>query len=89
MAAGKPFIVPVVIDATAEARAIVPEEFMRVQWTRLPDGLPTPQFIEQVRRLIETPLPSHQVHASSGLPTLTRHGVKPTRWVFGWLDWAA
>ena len=26
---------------------------MRVQWTRLPKGVPTPQFVEQVKRLLE------------------------------------
>ncbi|MDP2136497.1 MAG: toll/interleukin-1 receptor domain-containing protein, partial [Candidatus Didemnitutus sp.] len=43
LAAGVPFVAPVVVDGTAENAAIVPTEFMRVQWTRLPGGLPTPQ----------------------------------------------
>ncbi len=55
MAAGIAFIVPVVVDETREGDAIVPEEFMRVQWTRLPGALPTPQFVEHVRRLLATP----------------------------------
>src|SRR6185295_10633963 len=50
MAAGVAFFVPVVIDETAEADASVPEEFMRVQWTRLMHGVPTPEFVGQVRR---------------------------------------
>jgi hypothetical protein len=37
--------VPVVIDGTSESAALVPEEFMRVQWTRLPEGAPTPEFV--------------------------------------------
>src|SRR3954468_15781098 len=49
MAAGVAFIVPIVIDNTLEAQAAVPEEFMRVQWTRLPGALPTPQFVEHVK----------------------------------------
>jgi TolB-like protein len=56
MAAGRAFIVPVVTDDTAEAEAAVPEEFMRVQWTRLPHGVPSPQFVEQVRHLLDAPL---------------------------------
>lgn len=28
---------------------------MRVQWTRLPGALPTPQFVEQVKKLLEAP----------------------------------
>ena len=55
MAGGKAFIVPVVIDHTREADAAVPEEFMRYQWTRLADGEPTPEFVMQVKRLLEAP----------------------------------
>ena len=55
MASGVAFVVPVVIDETAESAALVPEEFMRVQWTRLARGVPTPQFIEQVRAMLEGP----------------------------------
>lgn len=55
MAAGRAFIVPVVIDETREAEAAVPEEFMRYQWTRLPHGAPSSQFVEQVKRLLEAP----------------------------------
>ena len=38
MAEGVPFIAPVVIDDTAEANALVPAEFMRVQWPRVRQG---------------------------------------------------
>lgn len=52
MAEGVPFLVPVVIDDTAESQALVPAEFLRVQWTRLPGGLPSPAFVEQIKRLL-------------------------------------
>ena len=55
MAAHRAFVVPVVIDDTPEAEAAVPDEFMRVQWTRLADGAPSPEFVAQVKRLLETP----------------------------------
>ncbi|RXK54746.1 TIR domain-containing protein [Oleiharenicola lentus] len=55
MAGGRTFIVPVVIDDTAEAESAVPEEFMRYQWTRLVGGEPTPDFVAQVKRLLEAP----------------------------------
>ncbi|HWA28576.1 MAG TPA: TIR domain-containing protein [Lacunisphaera sp.] len=55
MAGGRAFIVPVAIDDTPEADAAVPEEFMRVQWTRLPGGTPTPEFVAQVKRLLDGP----------------------------------
>ncbi len=53
MADGVPFIVPIVIDATAESAALVPEQFMRVQWTRLAGGVPTPEFVAQTKRLLD------------------------------------
>jgi TolB-like protein len=52
MADGMAFLAPVVIDDTRETGALVPPEFLRVQWTRLPDALPTSQFITQVKRLL-------------------------------------
>jgi len=55
MAEGVPFLAPVVVDNTPDAGAVVPAEFMRVQWMRLPGALPTPQFVEQVKRLLEGP----------------------------------
>ena len=55
MAAGVPFLVPIAIDPTPENEASVPEEFLRVQWTRLPGGTPTPEFVALVNRLLAPP----------------------------------
>jgi len=55
MAEGLPFIIPVVVDDTPEADAVVPGEFMRVQWTRLSGALPTPEFVQQIQRLLQSP----------------------------------
>lgn len=55
MAAGVPFLVPVVIDDTTETEALVPEEFMRLQWSRLPGALPTPAFVSQIKHLLVSP----------------------------------
>lgn len=55
MLEGVPFLAPVVIDDTPESSAAVPAEFLRVQWTRLPGALPTPPFVGQIRRLLESP----------------------------------
>ncbi len=52
MAEGVPFLTPVGVDDTTESAAIVPAEFLRVQWTRLPGALVTPQFVEQIKRLL-------------------------------------
>ena len=42
MAEHIPFILPVAIDDTQEATAFVPDQFRRVQWTRLPGGRADP-----------------------------------------------
>ncbi len=55
MGSQRAFIVPVAIDRVQESGADVPEEFMRYQWTRLEGGVPTPEFVAQVQRLIEAP----------------------------------
>ena len=53
MAPGKAFVVPVVIDDTPEAGAVVPDSFGRAQWTRLAGGQPSTAFIEQVKHLLQ------------------------------------
>jgi len=55
MAEGVPFLAPAVVDATPEGAAVVPAEFLRVQWIRLPSSLPTPQFVEQIRGMLAAP----------------------------------
>ena len=60
MADDKAFLLPVVIDATIDASARVPEKFREVQWTRLPAGEAAAAFAERVRRLFsfgDTPAP--------------------------------
>ncbi|MBI5768293.1 MAG: TIR domain-containing protein [Verrucomicrobia bacterium] len=53
MAEAKPFLLPVVIDATRDAEAHVPGEFKSVQWTRLPAGETSDAFCARVRALID------------------------------------
>ena len=57
MAAGRPFLLPVVIDETRDDDEQVPERFREVQWTRLPDGVGSAGFVERVRRLLSGELP--------------------------------
>lgn len=52
MAADRPFLLPVVVDDLDEPTARVPERFREVQWTRLPGGAPTPQFVAHVAELM-------------------------------------
>jgi TolB-like protein len=61
------FLVPVVIDNTVGETARVPEKFLTVQWSRLPDGRPTPAFEALCRRLASgqtAPQPPPQRKAS-------------------------
>src|SRR5471032_339344 len=50
---GVPFLVPVVVDDTPDSTSAVPAEFRRVQWIRLSGALPTTQFVEQVKRMLD------------------------------------
>ncbi len=50
---GTPFLLPVVIDATKDGEALVPEEFRAVQWTRLPGGETPDKFCARLKRLLD------------------------------------
>src|SRR5580700_8515327 len=52
MAHDTAFLLPVVIDATPDADARVPDKFRDVQWTRLPGGETSAGFVERVRGLM-------------------------------------
>jgi TolB-like protein len=52
MAAERAFIVPVVIDETGDADALVPDKFREVQWTRLPGGEIPAEFVERISLLL-------------------------------------
>ncbi len=98
MAGGRAFLVPVVIDGTPEGGATVPEEFSRVQWTRLVNGEPTPEFVVQVKRLLEAPrkpslkpgpprpptLPPEFKQAALAKAAAEEAGTKPKSAVPGW-----
>jgi TolB-like protein len=47
------FLVPVVIDQTAEDDGRVPDKFLEVQWTRLPGGETPPAFCARLLWLLE------------------------------------
>jgi hypothetical protein len=51
MADDHAFLLPVVIDATAQTGARVPEKFFTIQWLRVPGGRPTPALEALCRRL--------------------------------------
>jgi TolB-like protein/Tfp pilus assembly protein PilF len=85
MAESVPFILPVVIDGTTQGGATVPEEFFRVQWTRLPGGAPTADFVDQARRLLGNNVPSAPVPPAAAtttpaptIPAAPVHASTPT-----------
>ena len=51
IAEGAVFIVPVCIDDTSEAEALVPEKFKAVHVTRVPAGEPGPDFLRRLHEL--------------------------------------
>lgn len=65
IAKGRAFLVPVCLDATTEAEALVPDAFLGVQWSRLGPAYGAPgrpedqeklkQFVAQVQRLLAQP----------------------------------
>jgi TolB-like protein/tetratricopeptide (TPR) repeat protein len=61
IASGVAFILPVVIDATREADALVPDRFRMVQWTKLPGGVVTPEVKARYLKLW-----SHRIGAAKG-----------------------
>jgi TolB-like protein/Tfp pilus assembly protein PilF len=80
----KAFLLPVAIDATPERGAAVPDKFHEVQWTRLPGGETTPEFVERVQRLLlpETSTTSQpRASAAPGtIPTPRISASPPIRW---------
>src|SRR5476649_2037315 len=75
IADGTPFLLPVVIDATRDADALVPEEFRSVQWTRLGGGEISPAFITRVKNLLGGP----RVPATVASVAPTTSGGTPSR----------
>jgi hypothetical protein len=52
MADGSVFVLPVCVDGTLEADAIVPEKFKAVHFARLQGGSPTPEFVQRLQELL-------------------------------------
>jgi Tol biopolymer transport system component len=74
MAAEKAFLLPVVIDDTRDADALVPDKFREVQWSRVPAGEAAQAFLERVSRL----LTSDARVAPTALPLSADAGAAPS-----------
>jgi TolB-like protein/Tfp pilus assembly protein PilF len=71
------FLLPVVIDATPEKVADVPEPFLRVQWTRIPAGDAPTAFCDRINALLaaghgESPLPQQAARPAAPPMAATR-----------------
>jgi len=85
MAPGLPFLLPVVLDETTEGSALVAEEFLRVQWSRLPGGEATPVFVDRVLQLLATqaaPAGGPVPFRSASAPGLPVAPARTKRWVW-------
>ena len=80
MAKGRPFLVPVVIDGTPEAGAHVPDAFLEVQWSRLPDGDGDAAFAARMRLLISGEMPPGGAGTVSPSPTPAARTRGASRW---------
>src|SRR4051812_34346466 len=54
MASDQPYLLPIVIDATPDAVARVPDRFREVHWTRWQESVTAAKFCERVQALLET-----------------------------------
>ncbi|HEY2780218.1 MAG TPA: TIR domain-containing protein [Steroidobacteraceae bacterium] len=88
MSHDRPFLIPVVIDETAEDDERVPDKFRDVQWTRLPEGRTSPSFVDRMAKLLEQDAggaPRPQA-ASHGTATASAPAPSPPqrRFPIGW-----
>jgi TolB-like protein/Tfp pilus assembly protein PilF len=75
-------LLPVVIDNTGQADKRIPDRFRELQWTRLPDGEASPEFVERVRRLLSPQRPGAPatVHALAPTAPSRTSGNSAWRW---------
>jgi TolB-like protein/tetratricopeptide (TPR) repeat protein len=82
MGRSRAFLVPICADATSEKDADVPDSFSAVQWTRLPAGIPTQEFVARVGKLLDQPA-TGGVTARTPQVALSQEPLSPRRWRIG------
>ncbi len=68
MASEMPFLVPVVVDATTDAEALVPDRFREVQWTRVAADADYSAFAARVRALLAAHVAPRAAASNSFVP---------------------
>jgi len=78
MAQSRAFIVPVVVDGTPDANALVPDRFRERQWTRLPEGQVPFDFAPRIALLLgasPAPRPVLTEARVAAVPTASERSV--------------
>src|SRR5580765_1980795 len=71
MAGTRAFLLPVVIDGTAQEDERIPERFRELQWSRLPGGNAPAGFVQRVRQLLSNAEPDPAAPARQ--PAIAAH----------------
>jgi TolB-like protein/Flp pilus assembly protein TadD len=80
IARNRPFIFPVCLDTTPDAGADVPDSFLRVQWTRLPEGETPAAFVDRISELLspgDAPAPAQGGPSTGSAAAGERHVPRP------------
>ncbi len=85
IASGVPFILPIVIDGTKEAEALVPDRFRAVQWTRVPDGAVPSDVRQRLVRLWSQRTGANRRENVPAAPAGATPTRAPVRRVWPWL----
>jgi TolB-like protein len=72
MTTNRTFLLPIAIDDVGEDEEHVPDRFKELQWTRLPGGAATPEFVQRVARLV-----AHDEHAPRAATAIAPPPVAP------------
>jgi TolB-like protein len=83
MGRSRAFLAPICVDATPERDADVPDSFSAVQWSRLPDGKPTPNFVARVEELLKQQTPGAVSAQPAQVGRLVTDGSSALRWRTG------
>ena len=72
------FLLPIVIDETHQFGARGPENFLTVQWRKVPEGRPTPALAAMCRRIAgATPAAAGDAPAAAGRPAPAARAAAP------------
>jgi len=85
IAQGRPFIVPICVDDTPDAEALVPDAFLAVQWMRLPGGKTDPAFCERVKFLLAGGDRSEGSRSRPPIRAATTPPIPAARQLPGWV----